>query len=44
MTATINEEFDMIFIDFNAEDTMNDKLEEISDELDHALKRRHGKT
>jgi len=28
---------------FNAEDTMNKKLEEISDELDKALKRRHGK-
>lgn len=31
-------------LDFNAEDTMNEKLEEISDELDKALKRRHGKT
>ena len=31
-------------IDFKAEDTMNEKLEEISDELDKALKRRHGKT
>ena len=30
-------------IGFSAEDTMNDKLEGISDELDHALKRRHGK-
>ena len=31
-------------LDFNAEDTMTDKLEEINDELDHALKRRHKKT
>ena len=31
-------------LDFKAEDTMIEKLEEISDELDHALKRRHGKT
>lgn len=30
-------------LDFNAEDTMNEKLEEISDELDHALKRKHKK-
>jgi len=28
-------------INFNAEDTMNEKLEEISDELDEALKRKH---
>jgi len=29
---------------FKAEDIMNEKLGEISDELDKALKRRHGKT
>ena len=29
--------------DLKAEDIMLDKLEEISDELDKALKRRHGK-
>jgi len=31
-------------LDFNAEDTMNEKLGEFQKELEDALKRKHGKT